>query len=179
MHFSYSRVILRILLLLGVTGLCSSGAGQYYQAMNRQVPAGWHRVSFTYGAPNANRTLEFSPHTYSNANLKIGWADLSGTSVDVRATVDPDVEAQVFFKGGAYRNASESEFAYIDNVSVDGFLLYRRGFDQGQFNYPLGRFNPDPHTLTFSYVASGANPAYLWFGVNEQSFDPSGVKTDA
>jgi hypothetical protein len=154
------------------------GAGQYSQAISQQVPAGWHRVSFTYVAPNANRTLVFAPRTYSNAAMKIGWADLSGTSVDVRATVDPDVEAQVFFKGGAYRTASAGDYAYIDNVSVDGFLLYRRGFDQGQFNYPLGRFNADPHTLTFSYVANGANPAYLWFGVNEQSFDPIGGKTE-
>jgi hypothetical protein len=140
--------------------------------------AGWYRFSFQYHAPNPNRVLSFRAFDSQGTPLKIVWSDPSGNNVQVRATVKVEQAAQTFFKGGAYRTSSASEYAYIDNVKVDGSLLYRRGFDQGPFNYPLGRLSAADHTLEFSFTASGTNPAYLWFGVDEQSFDKSGIKNE-
>jgi hypothetical protein len=59
---------------------------------------------------------------------------------------------------------------------VNGTLLYRRGFDQGRYNFPLGRLNAGEHTLEFTLSSSGGTPKY-WFGVNEMSFDPLNGKT--
>ena len=81
----------------------------------------------------------------------------------------------MFFKGGAYRNTDPAQFAFADSVKVNGTLLYRRGFDQGRYNFPIGRLNAGQHTLEFSLSSSAGTPKY-WFGVNEKSFDPLASK---
>jgi hypothetical protein len=155
----------------------SNGAGQKIYTASSSRP-GWYRLSFQYYAPNPNRTLSIRAIDGLGNALKTCWSDPSGANVQVRATVTVEQASQTFFKGGAFRSSSASEYAFIDNVKVDGSLLYRRGFDQGLFNYPLGRLSAADHTLEFSFTPSGTNPAYLWFGVNERSFDGSGIKNE-
>ncbi len=140
--------------------------------------AGWYRITFQYIAPNPNRTLTFRATDAQGNFLKTYWSDPSGANVLVRATVRADQASPAFLKGGAYRNAAGDEYAYIDNIKVDGSLLYRRGFDQGQFNYPLGRLSVADHSVEFSFAASGINPSYLWFGINDRSYDRIGNKTE-
>jgi hypothetical protein len=139
---------------------------------------GWYRFSFEYVAPNAGRTLTFKAYDSAGNPLQTMWDDPSGANVQVVASLKVDQESPAFLKGGAYRNATVGEYAFIDNVTVDGQLLYRDGFDQGQFNFPLGRLSVATHTVAFSFNTSGSNPAYLWFGVNEQSFDTIAQKPE-
>ena len=155
----------------------SDGAGQ--AAYNTPfVGAGWYRVQFNYNAVNANRVLAFSATTYAGTPLKLGWADPSGeVNLSVKAKFAVDQGSNVFFKGGAYRDVQASAFAYADNVKVDGQLLYRRTFDQERFDYPVGRLAIGEHTVEATFTSSGGGRAKYWFGVNETSFDPNGVKT--
>lgn len=140
--------------------------------------AGWYRLTFDYVAPNPGRTLTFKAYDSAGNPLKIMWDDPSGANVQVVASVVVEQESPAFLKGGAYRNATTGEYATIDNVKVDGQLLYRDVFDQGQFNFPLGRLSAATHTVSFSFSTSGSNPSYLWFGINEKSFDLNGVKNE-
>lgn len=139
---------------------------------------GWFRFTFAYFAPNSNRTLTFKAYDSAGSPLKIMWVDPSGTNVQVVANLTVDQDSPAFLKGGAYRNATASEYAFIDNVKVDGQLLYRDGFDQGQFNYPLGHLSAANHTVAFSFTTSGNNPSYLWYGINEKSFDTINQKDE-
>ena len=95
----------------------------------------------------------------------------------MRAKIAVDMGSNVFFKGGAYRDVQTSAFAYADNIKVDGQLLYRRTFDQERFNYPIGRLTSGEHTVEATFTNSGSGRAKYWFGVNETSFDPNGIKT--
>jgi len=154
----------------------SNSAGQrVYDVTNSRQ--GWYRFEFSYVAMNAGRTLSFSSYDASNNPLKIAWSDPPKASVQVRAKLNVEQSSQAFLKGGAYRNTDPSQYAYADNVKVDGRLLYRRAFDQGTYDFPLGRLNSGEHTVEFSLGASGYDVAKFWFGVNETSFDPNGVKT--
>ncbi|XXY45062.1 transglutaminase domain-containing protein [Sorangium sp. So ce269] len=153
----------------------SSGQQVYELSSSRQ---GWYRFEFSYVAPNAGRTQSFKATDVSGNSLKIVWVDPASAAVQVRARVAVDSSAsQVFLKGGAYRNTDPSQFAHADNVKLNGNLLYRRGFDQGRYNFPLGQLNAAEHTLEFSLAASAYNPAKFWFGVSEKSFAPAGTKT--
>ncbi|WP_437723956.1 transglutaminase-like domain-containing protein [Sorangium sp. So ce861] len=153
----------------------SSGQRVYDVPGSRQ---GWYRFELTYVAPNAGRTLSFKAYDASGNSLKIVWVDPPSAAAQVRARVAVDGSASpVFLKGGAYRNTDPSQFAYADNVKVNGNLLYRRGFDQGQYNFPLGQLNAAEHTLEFSLAASSYNPAKFWFGVSEKSFARAAAKT--
>lgn len=136
---------------------------------------GWYRVSFTYRAVNPGRVLTFKAYDVSGNALKIAWNDPPGVSVQARVKLAVEQTQPVFFKGGAYRNAEPSQYAFADNVTLDQVLLYRRGFDQGRYNFPLGTLAAGEHSLEFSLNASGS--AKYWFGVSEKSFDPTGVKT--
>jgi hypothetical protein len=136
---------------------------------------GWYRLTFDYVAPNPGRTFTFKAVDSAGNPLKIMWSDPSGANVQVVATVVVDQESPAFLKGGGYRNATTGEYAFVDNVTVDGQLLYRDGFDQGQFNFPLGRLSAATHTVAFSFSTSGTNPSYLWYGINDRSFDSFGV----
>jgi len=97
-------------------------------------------------------------------------------NAQVRVRFNVAQGTNTFFKGGAYRNAAVGSSAYADTVKLDGTLLYRRAFDQGRYNFPLGWLNPGQHTLEFSLNSSGGTPKY-WFGVNEKSFDPLNAKS--
>ncbi|WP_437543601.1 transglutaminase domain-containing protein [Sorangium sp. So ce367] len=153
----------------------SSGQRVYELSSSRQ---GWYRFEFSYVAPNAGRTLSFKATDVSGNSLKIGWVDPPSAAVQVKAKVAVDGSASpVFLKGGAYRNTDPSQFAHADNVKLNGNLLYRRGFDQGRYNFPLGQLNAAEHTLEFSLGASSYNPAKFWFGVSEKSFARTGAKT--
>jgi hypothetical protein len=152
----------------------SSGQRVYDVTGSRQ---GWYRFEFSYVAPNAGRTLSFSAYDASNNSLKIAWKDPPNAGVQVRARFVVEQSSQAYLKGGAYRNTDASQYAYADNVKVNGRLLYRRAFDQGSFDFPLGRLNAGEHTVEFSLAASAYDVAKFWFGVNETSFDPTGRKT--
>jgi hypothetical protein len=153
----------------------SSGQQVYTFGSSQQ---GWYRFDFEYRAPNAGRMLSIRAFDGAGNSLKTGWCDPSGNNVQVSATLAVEAASSVFFKGGAYRRASASDYAYIDGVTVDEHLLYQRGFDQGPFDYPLGRLSAGAHTLRFSFATSGTNPSYLWFGANEVSFDTITAKTE-
>jgi len=152
----------------------SSGQRVYDVTNSRQ---GWYRFEFNYVAVNAGRTLSFSAYDASNNSLKIVWNDPPRTSVQVRAKFNVEQSSQAYLKGGAYRTTDPSQSSYADNVKVDGRLLYRRAFDQGTYDFPLGRLNAGEHTAEFSLSASAYDVAKFWFGINDKSFDPSGVKT--
>jgi hypothetical protein len=138
--------------------------------------AGWYRLNFVYGAVNAGRTLSIKAYDAGGTALKMAWVDPPGSNVQVRATIVAEQNANAFFKGGAYRNTNAAEYAYADNVKVDGNLLYRRSFDQGRFAFPLGTLTAGQHTLEFALAKSGTGAAKFWFGVNEASFDPLSSK---
>ncbi len=152
----------------------SSGQRVYEVTSSRQ---GWYRFELSYVAPNSGRTLSFSAYDAANHSLKIAWNDPPRASVQVRAKLAVEQVSHAYLKGGAYRNTEPSQFAYADNVKVDGRLLYRRGFDQGSFDFPLGRLNAGEHTVEFSLAASAYDVAKFWFGVSDQSFDPNNIKT--
>jgi hypothetical protein len=152
----------------------SAGQRVYDVTSSRQ---GWYRFELSYVAVNAGRTLSFSAYDATNNSLKIAWVDPPKASVQVRAKLNVEQASQAYLKGGAYRNTDPSQFSYADNVMVDGRLLYRRGFDQGAYDFPLGRLNAGERTLEFSLAASAYDVAKFWFGVSDKSFDPNGVKT--
>jgi hypothetical protein len=151
----------------------ANGQRVYAIASSRQ---GWYRFSFKHSAPTASRTVNIKAYDASGNSLKIAWADPPRTPAGVRARVTVEQSSNAFLKGGAYRNASPTQFAYVDNVKVNGTLLYRRSFDQGRYSFPLGSLGAGQHTLEFGFAASGENAKY-WFGVDERSFDPAGLKS--
>jgi hypothetical protein len=157
------------------TSPLANGNGQrvYSIATSRQ---GWYRFSFTHGAPSSGRTLMVKAYDASGNALKMAWDDPPGTNAQVRVRFSVTQATDIFFKGGAYRNASTASSAFADTVKVNGSLLYRRSFDQGRYNFPLGRLNAGQHTLEFSLNSTGGTPKY-WFGVNEKSFDPLNGKS--
>lgn len=150
-----------------------AGVRVYSLSSSRQ---GWYRLSFTHSAPTASRTVNVKAYDATGNSLKIAWVDPPRTNATVRARVNVEAGANAFLRGGAYRNATPSQFSYLDNVKVDGALLYRRSFDQGPYSFPLGRLNPGPHTVELGFAASAENAKY-WFGVDDQGFDPTGNKT--
>jgi hypothetical protein len=135
-------------------------------------------VHFHYHAPNPGRTVVFHATNYDGVALKLGWADPAAEdSITIRAVFAVEQASHVFFKGGAFKNTLPMNYAYADSINVDGKLLYRKTFDQGEFNYPVGYLAAGEHTLTASFThATGIRGKY-YFGVNETSFDPRGVKT--
>jgi hypothetical protein len=145
----------------------SSGQRVYTLSTSRQ---GWYRFSFTHGAPSGGRTLTIKAYDAGGNALKMAWSDPPGVNAQVRVRFTVAQATNVFFKGGAYRNTDPAQFAFADSVKVNGTLLYRRGFDQGRYNFPIGRLNAGQHTLEFSLSSSTGTPKY-WFGVNEKSFD--------
>jgi hypothetical protein len=147
----------------------ASGQSVYSVSTSRQ---GWYRFQFTYVAPNSGRTLRFRAYDAGSSSLKIGWSDPPSARVQVKATVQVQQATRVFLKGGAYRTADRSQSASADSVTVDGRLLYRSSFDQGNFNFPLGWLNAGTHTVDFALQASAYNPAKFWFGINDETFDP-------
>ncbi len=138
--------------------------------------SGWYRFAFTHGAPSGGRTLSIRAYDAAGNSLKLAWSDPPGVNTQVRVGLAVTQASNVFFKGGTYRNADASQFAYADSVKLNGTLLYRRSFDQGRFNFPIGRLNAGAHTLEFS-LASSSGPAKYWFGVDAKSFDTLGAKT--
>ena len=153
----------------------ANASGQRVYSINSSRQ-GWYRFSFTHGAPSGGRTLSIKAYDAGGNALKMAWSDPPGTNAQVRVRFAVSQATDVFLKGGAYRNASSSSSAYADSVRVNGTLLYRRSFDQGRYNFPLGRLNAGQHTLEFTHASTGGTPKY-WFGVNEQSFDPLTAKT--
>ena len=137
---------------------------------------GWYRLSFTHSAPTASRTVNIKAYDASGNSLQIAWADPPRTNASVRARITVAPGSNAFLKGGAYRNAVPTQFSYLDNVKVDGTLLYRRSFDQGRYNFPLGRLAAGQHILEFGFAASAENSKY-WFGIDDKSFDPAGLKS--
>jgi hypothetical protein len=151
----------------------ASGAVVYSVATSR---AGWYCFNFSYGAVNVGRSLSIKAYDAGGVPLKMAWSDPPGANVQIRATVAVEQTTNAFLKGGAYRNTDPTQYAYADYVKVDGNLLYRRAFDQGQFNFPLGTLAAGQHTVEFSLVKS-TGTAKFWFGVNDTSFDPLYGKT--
>lgn len=153
----------------------NNAAGAVVYSIATSQP-GWYRFSFAYGAVNVGRTLSIKAYAASGTPLKMAWTDPPGTNVQVRTTVTVEQTTNTFLKGGAYRNTDATQYAYADYVKVDGNLLYRRAFDQGQFNFPLGTLAAGQHTVEFSLVKS-TGMAKFWFGVNDTSFDPLNGKS--
>jgi len=152
-----------------------SGQGTYYTPFSS---AGWYRIHFDYNAPNANRTLFFNATSAAGAPLKIGWVDPAGeANVGIRAIFAVDQASHTFFKGGAFKNPQPAMVAYADNIKVDGRLLYRRTFDQDEFDYPVGYLAAGEHTLTASLTCASGIRGKYYFGINETSFDPNHSKT--
>jgi hypothetical protein len=152
-----------------------SGTRVYSLSTSRR---GWYRLVFVHGAPSGGRTLSIKAYDAANNALKMGWSDPPGTNAQMRVRFAVTQASDVFFKGGAYRNADATQSAYADNVKVNGTLLYRRSFDQGRYNFPVGRLNAGQHTLEFALSSSSTSgSAKYWFGVNERSFDPLGAKS--
>ena len=151
----------------------ANGQRVYALSTSRQ---GWYRLSFTHVAPSGGRTLTIRAYDTANNPLKLAWSDPPGVDAQVRVGFRVTQTTNAFFKGGAYRNADPASSAFADSVKVNGALLYRRSFDQGRYNFPLGSLNPGQHTLEFSLSSSGGAPKY-WFGVNEKSFDPLGGRS--
>jgi Transglutaminase-like superfamily len=153
----------------------ANGSGQkvYSLATSRQ---GWYRFSFTHGAPSGGRTLAIKAYDAAGNPLKMAWSDPPGVNAQVRVRLSVTQASKAFFKGGAYRNTDPSQFAFVDNVKLNGTLLYRRSFDQGRYNFPIGQLNAGQHTLEFALSSSAGTPKY-WFGVNEKSFDTLGTKS--
>ena len=153
----------------------ANGSGQKVWALTTSR-SGWYRLAFTHGAPSGGRTLSIKAYDAAGNSLKMAWSDPPSVNTQVRARVAVTQASNVYFKGGAYRNTEASQFAYADNVRLNGTLLYRRSFDQGRFNFPIGRLNAGEHTLEFS-LSSSSGPAKYWFGVDARSFDTLGTKT--
>jgi len=139
--------------------------------------AGWYGLRFTYGMPNAGRTLTIQVYDNAGKALRMAWSDPPGENVRVRAKLWADTATRAYLKGGAYRSADATLSAYADSVKMDGSLLYQRGFDQGQYNFPLGELAAGQHVVEFTLTTTSPHPTKFWFGVNETSFDPNGVKT--
>jgi transglutaminase superfamily protein len=139
--------------------------------------AGWYGLHFTYAMPYPGRTLTIQVYDNAGKALPMAWSDPPGENVRVRAKLWADAPTRAYLKGGAYRSGDATLSAYADSVKVDGSLLYRRGFDQGQFNYPLGELGSGLHTVEFTLSTSSPHPTKFWFGINETSFDPNGIKT--
>jgi len=166
-------------------GTWGQGSGRYLSNGSGQASlptpftgAGWFRIQFNYGAPNANRTLVFTATNYAGASLKIGWVDPSGeANLSLKAKFAVEQGKYVYFKGGAYKDPLSTTHAFADNIKVDTRLLYRKAFDQEQFNYPIGYLPAGDHTVEATFTRSGASRSKYWFGINETSFDPQGVKT--
>jgi Transglutaminase-like superfamily len=152
-----------------------NGAGSRVYALSSSRQ-GWYRLSFTHSAPTASRTVSVKAYDASGSSLKIAWVDPPRTNASIRGRVNVEQGSNAFLRGGAYQRASAVQFAYLDNVKVDGSLLYRRSFDQGRFSFPLGRLGAGQHTVELGYAASAEGSKY-WFGVDAQSFDESGAKT--
>ncbi|HET9956379.1 MAG TPA: hypothetical protein VFQ61_17845, partial [Polyangiaceae bacterium] len=148
--------------------LANASGQRVYEITNSRQ--GWYRLQFRYVSPNFGRTLSIKAYDAGARPLKMAWSDPPSTRVQVRANVNVEQSSQSFLKGGAYRSADRLHSAYADNVTVDGRLLYRRAFDQGLFNYPLGWLSAGSHVVEFSLSASNYSRAKFWFGVNEKTF---------
>ncbi len=151
--------------------------GSGYYAHNSTYEGGWYALRFTLNAALESHKLEAQifgngPDWY----LPIQWFDPPGEQdLDVRLRVTSQGENDLFLKGGAYRHATAGESAAVQNVQLDQQLMYEGGFDQGQFNFPLGSVPAGTHYVDLELHASG--PAKYWIGVNEESFDPTGART--
>jgi len=154
----------------------ANAAGQRVYVLPTSSP-GWYRLHFTYAMPHPGRTLTIQVYDDAGKALRMAWSDPPGENVRVRAKLWADVATRAYLKGGAYRSADATLAAYADSVKVNGSLLYQRGFDQGQFNFPLGELAAGQHTVEFTLSTSSPHPTKFWFGVNETSFDPNGIKT--
>jgi hypothetical protein len=151
----------------------ASGQKVYSIATSRQ---GFYRFEFTHSAPSGGRTLAFKAYDAAGSSLKIAFNDPPGKNTQMRVRLAVAQPSDVFLKGGAYRNTDPAQFAHADNVTLNGTVLYRRGFDQGRYSFPLGRLNSGQHTLEFS-LSSSTGAAKYWFGADTTSFDPNGAKT--
>lgn len=104
-------------------------------------------------------------HYYANfkdydVNVPIGWVDAPEV-VHVDAKFITDGVGSVFLRGGSYGGKLESNRSYITNIEVDGDVLYKRAFEKGDFNFPLGVCAAREHEVSFDWVHSGRN-AELW-----------------
>ncbi len=151
--------------------LADAYAGNVYEIPNSR--SGWYALTFVFSNGGPDRTLRYEADDAGGNPLKTRWVAPAGASVDVSATLVIDSSAYVYFKGGTFSNTSPSQYAYCDNVTLDGNLLYRQGFDQGLFNFPLGGLTPGSYTLDFEMRVGDSAPVNAWFGVNEASFDPN------
>ncbi len=150
--------------------LTATASGDGYEATTRAK--GWYALKFSYQAPGTNRTLTYRGVDANGAPIKTAWIAPSGKTAQFRATFRVDRPTHVYFKGGAFSGASIQQFAFTDNIKVDGELLYRRSFNQGLFNYPMGYLPSDTHSLDFDFTAWSGAPSQSWFGVSSVSFDP-------
>lgn len=133
---------------------------------------GWYALKFTYSSGGEGRTVNYEAVDIDGNPLKTAWVAPPGESVDVTAAIRLDAATNVFFKGGTFGNATPSHYAMSDNVTVDGALLYRSGFDQGGFTYPIGNLSAGTHTLGFELRFGRGARSNAWFGVSDIGFDP-------
>lgn len=140
---------------------------------------GWYALKFTFETSSTNREVRYSVVDLQGNPLKTAWVAPSGKTARFRAAFHVDTPSQVYFKGGAFSNASMQQFAFTDNVKVDGRVLYKKSFDQGLFNYPIGYLASQSHSIEFEFSAWTGAPAQCWFGVSHLSFDPKQREAEA
>ncbi|HEY5958324.1 MAG TPA: hypothetical protein VIV60_17290, partial [Polyangiaceae bacterium] len=140
---------------------------------------GWYALTFVYESSSSNRALSYSAVDAQGKPAKTVWVAPSGKTAKFRVAFQADTPNQVYFKGGAFSGASIQQFAYMDNITVDGRLLYRKGFDQGLFNYPVGYLTSPTHSLEFDFSAWSGAPSQSWFGVSHLSYDPKQREAEA
>lgn len=151
-------------------GLTVGTDGIHYQAVSRGQ--GWYALKFEYWPPGSNRVLTYEAFDAQGNPMKTVWVAPSGKTCKFRAAFKVSASQNVYFKGAVFSGSNIQQFATTDNVKVDGKLLYRKSFDQGLFNFPVGTLSAQTHTLDFDFTAWSGAPSQSWFGVSLLSFDP-------
>ncbi|MGE5783601.1 MAG: hypothetical protein ACM3ZE_03390, partial [Myxococcales bacterium] len=151
--------------------LSVSPEGNRYDAVSRGQ--GWYALKFEYRPTSSNRALIYEAFDAQGAPMRTAWIAPSGRTSKFRASFQVSSPGYTYFKGGAFSGASNRQFAFTDNIKVDSKLLYRKSFDQGLFNYPVGYLTAQNHELEFDFTAWSGAPSQSWFGVSQVSFDPN------
>jgi hypothetical protein len=156
-------------------GLTAISDGIHFDGVTRGQ--GWYALKFVYRPTGSNRVLTYEAVDAQGIPMKTAWVAPSGKTCKLRASFKVSSAQNVYFKGAAFSGASLHQFAYLDNIKVNGKLLYRKSFDQGLFNHPVGFLPTLTHSLEFDFAAWSGAPSRSWFGVSAVSFDPNQVKT--
>jgi hypothetical protein len=156
-------------------GLTAVVDGVHFDGVTRGQ--GWYALKFVYRPTGSNRVMTYEAVDAQGSPMKTAWVAPSGKNCKVTANFKVTSAQNVYFKGAAFSGATIQQFAYADNIKVNGKLMYRKSFDQGFFNHPIGFLPGMTHSLEFDFAAWPGAPSRSWFGVSAVSFDPNQVKT--